>query len=275
LIHRVSGRTFVIDADEDRRFGGLARLYGVPAAQRIRSAHVIVVGIGGVGSWAVEALARSGIGSLTLIDMDHIAESNVNRQIHALSSTLGQSKIEAMTSRVHDIHPACQVHVVDDFVTPENWASLAARSPDAVIDACDHLSAKLAMAAWHLQQAKRAAPLVIVGAAGGKRLAHRVDVADLSAVTHDPLLAQLRQRLRKFHGAAKPGKKIGLHCIYSPESVQAPHASCNLSGIDGSLGCHGYGSLVTVTASFGFCAANEVLNFLALPLQHSENGARI
>ena len=246
-------------ADEVRRFGGLQRLYGVAPAQRLRHAHVVVVGIGGVGSWAAEALARSGVGRLTLIDMDHIAESNVNRQIHALSGTLGQSKIEAMRERIAQIHPTCQVDGVDDFVSPENWPALLPAQPDAVIDACDELKAKLAMSVWAMQSKTL---FVTVGAAGGKRLAHRVDVDDLAAVTHDPLLAQLRYRLRKQYGAPRPGKRIGVRCVFSRESVQGPDASCDVQG-DGSLNCHGYGSLVGVTATFGMCAATEVMNLLS------------
>lgn len=246
------------EADEDRRFGGLQRLYGVQAAQRLRAAHVVVVGIGGVGSWAAEALARSGIARLTLIDMDHIAESNINRQIHALSSTLGQAKIEAMRARIAQIHPGCQVDAVDDFVSPENWPALLPARPDAVIDACDQVRAKQAMAAWALREKQ---PLVCVGAAGGKRLAHRVEIDDLSQVTHDPLLAQLRYRLRKHHGARKDGQRIGVRCVFSREPVAGPDASCELEG-DGTLNCHGYGSLVGVTATFGLCAATEAMNML-------------
>ena len=248
-------------ADEARRFGGLERLYGLAAAGRIRAAHVVVVGIGGVGSWCVEALARSGVARLTLIDMDHIAESNVNRQIHALSSTLGQAKIEAMRERIVQIHPACQVDLVDDFVSPENWPQLLPAHPDALIDACDQVKAKLAMAVWALQHRVR---FVSVGAAGGKRMAHRVDVDDLALVTHDPLLAQLRYRLRKHHGAPRQGKRIGVRCVFSREAVTGPDASCAIEG-DGSLNCHGYGSLVGVTATFGMCAATEVINMLAAP----------
>lgn len=244
--------------DEARRFGGLERLYGVGPVARIRQAHVVVVGIGGVGSWSVEALARSGVGRLTLIDMDHIAESNVNRQIHALSRTLGQAKIEAMRDRIAQIHPACQVDLVDDFVSAENWPGLLLQQPDAVIDACDQVKAKLAMAVWAMREK---IPFITVGAAGGKRLAHRVEVDDLAMVTHDPLLAQLRYRLRKFHGVARPGKRIGVRCVFSREAVMGPDASCALQG-DGSLNCHGYGSLVGVTATFGMCAATEVLNML-------------
>lgn len=247
-----------LQPDDARRFGGLERLYGVTAAQRLRQAHVVVVGIGGVGSWSAEALARSGIARLTLIDMDHIAESNVNRQIHALSSTLGQAKIEAMRERIALIHPTCRVDVIDDFVSPDNWPGLLSERPDAVIDACDQVRAKQAMAAWAMREK---IPYVCVGAAGGKRLAHQVDVDDLAHVTHDPLLAQLRYQLRKHHGAPKQGKRIGLRCVFSREAVQGPDASCALEG-DGSLNCHGYGSLVGVTATFGMCAATEVMNML-------------
>ncbi len=244
--------------DLARRFGGLQRLYGIGPAQRIRQAHVVVVGIGGVGSWAAEALARSGVARLTLIDMDHIAESNINRQIHALSDTLGQAKIEAMRDRIAQIHPGCRVDLVDDFASAENWPGLLPQRPDALIDACDQVKAKLAMAVWALHEK---IPFVTVGAAGGKRLAHRVDVDDLALVTHDPLLSQLRYRLRKFHGAARPGKRMGVRCVFSREAVMGPDASCALLG-DGSLNCHGYGSLVGVTATFGMCAATEVLNML-------------
>lgn len=245
--------------DDARRFGGLERLYGVEPAGRIRQAHVVVVGIGGVGSWAAEALARSGVRRLTLIDMDHIAESNVNRQIHALTSTLGQAKIEAMRERIAQIHPGCQVDLVDDFVSPENWPGLLPATPDALIDACDQVKAKLAMAVWAM---KEKIPFVSVGAAGGKRLAHLVDIDDLAQVTHDPLLAQLRYRLRKHHGAPKQGKRIGVRCVFSREPVMGPDASCALQG-DGSLNCHGYGSLVGVTATFGMCAATQVMNLLS------------
>jgi hypothetical protein len=128
--------------ESQRRFGGLQRLYGMAGAERIRQAHVVVVGIGGVGSWAAEALARSGVARLTLVDMDHIAESNINRQIHALTSTTGQAKVEAMRERIALIHPGCRVDAVDDFVSPENWPALLPAMPDAVIDACDQVKAK-------------------------------------------------------------------------------------------------------------------------------------
>ena len=252
-----------VTVDEARRFGGLARLYGLDSSERIRAAHVCVVGLGGVGSWAAEALARTGVARLTLIDMDHIAESNVNRQVHALSSTLGQSKIGAMRERIAQIHPRCQVDLVDDFVSPENWPALLPRQPDALIDACDQIKAKLALVLW---SQRAGVPMVSVGAAGGKRQPHLVELADLSQVTHDPLLAQLRYRLRKFHGAPREGRRMGVCCVFSREAVRGPDASCDVQG-DGSLNCHGYGSLVGVTATFGLCAASEVVNLLAQPLQ--------
>ncbi len=252
--------------EEQRRFGGLQRLYGMDGAQRIRQSHVVVVGIGGVGSWAAEALARSGVARLTLVDMDHIAESNINRQIHALTSTAGQAKVEAMRERIALIHPQCQVDAVDDFVSPDNWPALLPATPDAVIDACDQVKAKVAMADWAL---RHKVGFITVGAAGGKRLAHKVDVDDLSRITHDPLLAQVRYRLRKHHGAPKGDKRMGVQGVFSRESVAPPDASCAIEG-DGSLNCHGYGSVVSVTATFGMCAASEILNFLAAGSQKTK-----
>jgi tRNA A37 threonylcarbamoyladenosine dehydratase len=246
--------------DAERRFGGLARLYGLAGAQRIRAAHVAVIGIGGVGSWAAEALARSGVGRLTLIDLDHVAESNINRQIHALESTLGQAKVLAMRDRIAQINPDCVVQCIEEFVEPDNWPGLLPAGVDAVIDACDQVRAKTAMAAWALRHKTL---FITVGAAGGKRLAHQVDIEDLSKTTHDPLLAQLRYRLRREHGAARDGKKIGVACVFSRESVRQPDASCSVEG-DGTLNCSGYGSLVSVTATFGQCAAGWVMNEISV-----------
>ncbi len=242
--------------EADRRFGALARLYGVAGARNISAAHVAVVGIGGVGSWAVEALARSGVGRLTLIDLDHVAESNINRQIHAQQASLGQAKVLAMRDRILSFHPDCEVTCIEEFVEPGNWPALLPRSVDGVIDACDQMPAKTAMALWALETR---AEFISVGAAGGKRHAHLVDIDDLASTTHDPLLAQLRYRLRKQHGAPREGKKIGVACVFSREAVQPPDASCAVEG-DGSLNCHGYGSVVSVTATFGQCAAGWLLD---------------
>ncbi|MBX3610201.1 MAG: tRNA threonylcarbamoyladenosine dehydratase [Hydrogenophaga sp.] len=251
-----------LDADRfERRFGGLRRLYGVDGAQRIFDAHVVVVGIGGVGSWAAEALARSGVKRLTLIDLDHIAESNVNRQVHAIDMTLGQAKVDAMRDRILGIHPDIELEAIDDFVDHDNWPGLlGGQTPDAVIDACDAVRAKAAMAAWAIHSNTH---FVTVGAAGGKRRAQEVQIADLGDVTHDPLLAQLRYRLRKHHAAPRQGR-MGVSCVFSKEAVAPPDPSCAIhAGGDGSLNCHGYGSVVSVTATFGLCAAGWVLDAVA------------
>ena len=240
----------------DRRFGGVARLYGVLGARRIADAHVAVIGIGGVGSWAVEALARSGVGHLTLVDLDHVAESNINRQIHAVEATLGQAKVMAMRDRILSFNPSCDVTCVEEFAESTNWPALLPDGVSAVIDACDQVKAKTMMAAW-----ARATPtlFISVGAAGGKRHAHLVDIDDLAHATHDPLLAQVRYRLRKEHDAPREGRKIGVACVYSREAVKSPDASCLVAG-DGTLNCHGYGSVVSVTATFGQCAAGWILD---------------
>jgi tRNA A37 threonylcarbamoyladenosine dehydratase len=243
------------DADLERRFGGLARLYGEAGYARLRAARVAVVGVGGVGSWAVEALARSGVAELTLIDLDHVAESNVNRQVQALGRTLGQAKVQALAERIADIHPGCVVRGVEDFATPDNWPALLPHAVDAVIDACDQVRTKQTLAAWALREGL---PFVCVGAAGGKQLAQRIEVDDLAQATHDPLLASLRQRLRKHEGAPRQGA-IGVRCVFSREAVRLPEAAACAADVEANLNCHGYGSSVVVTASFGFAAAGDVI----------------
>lgn len=252
-------------ADLERRFGGLRRLYGDARYARLRAARVAVIGVGGVGSWAAEALARCGVAQLVLIDLDHIAESNVNRQVQALGRTLGQAKVQALRERIADIHPGCEVLAVEDFAGPENWPALLPTTVDVVVDACDQVRAKVALAAWSMNTG---VPLVCVGAAGGKRHAHRVDVADLADATHDPLLASLRQRLRKQAGAPRQGP-MGVLCVFSRESVAPPAETCAVAeggaavaAGDGSLNCAGYGSSVTVTATFGMVAAGQALEAL-------------
>jgi tRNA threonylcarbamoyladenosine dehydratase len=257
-----------LDGDLERRFGGLRRLYGDAGYARVRAACVAVVGLGGVGSWVAEALARCGVAGLLLIDMDHIAESNINRQVQAVGNTLGQHKGLALQSRIADIHPGCVVQVVDDFVTPENWPALmpADTTLHALVDACDQVRAKAALATWAL---KAHVPLVCVGAAGGKTQAQRVEVEDLALTTHDPLLASLRQRLRKEAAAPRQGP-MGVRCVFSRERVALPSSapepadastttSTNSGSSDGTLNCHGYGSSVTVTATFGMVAAGEAI----------------
>jgi tRNA A37 threonylcarbamoyladenosine dehydratase len=251
-----------VDApDLERRFGGLRRLYGDAAYARLRTARIAVVGLGGVGSWAAEALARSGVEALTLIDLDHVAESNINRQVQALGSTLGMAKAQALAARVLDIHPACRVTAIEEFVEAGNWPALLDEPVDVVIDACDQVRAKLALAVWARATGNS---LVVAGAAGGKRLPHAVAVDDLADVTHDPLLAALRQRLRKEHGAPRSGR-LGLSCVYSREAVHRPLVGEDECALDGSLNCHGYGSSVSVTATFGMVAASEALRLLTEP----------
>ncbi|NLZ40769.1 MAG: tRNA threonylcarbamoyladenosine dehydratase, partial [Comamonadaceae bacterium] len=246
----------------ERRFGGLQRLYGEAGYRRLRAARVAVVGLGGVGSWAVEALARSGVAALVLIDFDHVAESNINRQVQALGATLGQAKGEALRARIADIHPGCEVTLVDAFVTPANWPALLPRPVDALVDACDQPSAKQALAAWALAARAR---FVGVGAAGGKRQAERVALDDLADATHDPLLAALRRRLRQAGTIPRQGRS-GLRCVYSTEAVAPPLTSCDEPARnDGRLSCRGYGSSVTVTATFGLVAAGEAIAQLLAP----------
>jgi tRNA A37 threonylcarbamoyladenosine dehydratase len=263
-----------LEADLERRFGGLRRLYGAAGYARVRAARVAVVGLGGVGSWAVEALARSGVAQLVLIDLDHVSESNVNRQIQAVGDTLGMSKAEALARRIADIHPGCVVHCIEEFADDTNWPALLPIEVDAVIDACDQSRAKLMLAAWAL---RTGAGYVCCGAAGGKRRAEKLEIEDLSTTTHDPLLASLRQRLRSQHGAPRSGR-IGVRCVFSRESVAAPvfepEAVCETGMApepgdaiaetrrDNTLNCHGYGSTVTVTASFGMAAAGEAISQL-------------
>lgn len=243
--------------DDERRFGGLRRLYGELGYQRLRGLRLAVVGLGGVGSWTVEALARSGVAALTLIDLDHVAESNINRQLQALSSTLGQHKGEALRARIAEIHPGCAVEVIDAFVEPDNWPALIdGRAIDALVDACDAAPAKRALAAWARQTRT---PFVCVGAAGGKREPQRVRVADLAETTHDPLLASLRNRLRREQLASRQGR-IGIRCVYADEPVRRPSpADGDGCAVDGSLNCAGYGSSVMVTAAFGLAAAAAVV----------------
>ena len=248
------------EADLERRFGGLRRLYGDAGYERIRAGHAVVIGVGGVGSWAAEALARSGVAGLTLIDLDHVSESNINRQVQAVGQSLGQAKVQALADRIADIHPGCEVRCIEEFVDEGNWPAMLGEPAGITIDACDNVRAKAVVAAW--ARAERRA-LVVVGAAGGKRAAERVAVADLGAVSHDPMLAALRQRLRKCHAAPREGR-FGIECVYSTEPVAAPDAAV-CGPTDGSLNCHGYGSSVAVTAAFGMVAAGRALEFLALP----------
>ncbi|PLZ03485.1 tRNA cyclic N6-threonylcarbamoyladenosine(37) synthase TcdA [Burkholderia sp. WAC0059] len=261
-------------ADRARRFGGLARLYGAAALAAFERAHVAVIGLGGVGSWAAEALARSAVGALTLIDLDNVAESNTNRQIHALDGNYGKPKVDAMAGRIALIDPACRVRVVEDFVEPENFAALLGGGFDYVIDAIDSVRTKTALIAWCVE---RRQPLVTVGGAGGQLDPTRIRIDDLALTIQDPLLSKVRAQLRKQHGFARgPKAKFRVSAVYSDEPLIYPEpAVCDVDaeaahlatspGHSGPVGlnCAGFGSSVCVTASFGFAAAAHVLREIA------------
>lgn len=238
-----------LDNDHERRFGGVDRLYGEGTRMALHRSRVAVVGVGGVGSWAVEALARSGIGHITLIDFDHVAASNMNRQIQALDSTLGAAKVAVLEARICDINPACKVSAVDDFLTEENLRDLIPQGAfDAVIDACDQAKVKAALIAHARRNKIR---LVVCGAAGGKSDPLNLRQADLGCVTHDALLSRIRNLVRREFGILpRKNGKFGVACVYLEEPSKKSTA-CTA----GNLSCAGYGSVVTVTASMGFTAA--------------------
>ena len=275
-------------------------LLGEEAMEKLAGSHVAVFGLGGVGSWCAEALARCGVGTLTLIDMDHIAESNVNRQLHALTATLGQSKVQAMTDRVVGINPACRVVVVDDFVDPDNVTVIFPADVDVIIDCTDQMSAKLAMI---LEARRRQVPVVVCGGAGGKTAVTALRASDLSVTQNDALLSKLRNTLRRQHGypraAAAAGKaprripKMGVRAVWfdqpavlpdlwakttaapavmptadSAAGVPVAGAGVSPAVTDGvaaapqGLSCAGYGSAVMVTAAMGMAAAGEAIQWL-------------
>lgn len=245
--------------DIERRFSGVARLYGEAAYRRLRQAHVCVVGIGGVGSWCAEALARTSIGRLTLIDLDMVAESNTNRQIHALGDIYGKAKVEAMAERIVAINPTCEVSVIEDFVTEENVARLLGSSFDVVIDAIDQARVKIAIANFCRLQGQK---LIMAGAAGGQIDPTRVKIADLAQTIQDPLLAKVRSALRRHHGFPRQGK-LGVTAIYSDEPLRYPEAppSCASTSPSG-LNCAGFGSSVCVTSVFGMAAASHAIHLI-------------
>lgn len=246
--------------DQERRFGGVARLYGSEGAQRLRDAHVCVVGIGGVGSWSAEALARTGIGRITAVDLDMVAESNTNRQIHALGDVYGQAKVEAMAERIRAINPDCKVQCIEDFVTPENVGLLLDRNFSAVIDAIDQVRAKAAMIAFCRRQG---IPIIVAGAAGGQIDPSRVTMSDLSQTVQDPLLAKVRSTLRRDYGFSRDNKKkFGVKAVYSTEPLRYPEhdTACATERGPAGLNCAGFGSSVCVTAVFGLTAAAVAIN---------------
>lgn len=250
------------------RFAGVARLYGAAAAARLARAHVLVVGLGGVGSWAVEALARSGVGRLTLVDLDDICESNVNRQLHALEGTIGRGKAEVLAERVRAIHPGCAVRTAAEFFTEATAERLLAPAPDAVVDAIDVVRNKaLLLAQCH----RRGLPAVTCGGAGGRRDPTRLRTADLAEATHDRLLGEVRRVLRREHALPAAPAALGLRAVFSTEPPVFPQpdggvgATCRRTGAGGAprLDCDaGYGTAAFVTGAFGLAAAAETVRLL-------------
>lgn len=253
--------------DIETRFGGIARLYSTVGLQRLTKAHVCVVGIGGVGSWAVEALARSGIGQLTLVDLDDVCVSNVNRQLHALDGEIGKSKVEVMANRVRSINPECIVHEVLQFFTPGTADSLLASKFDYLFDAIDHVSNKCLLIT---QCRDRGIPIITAGGAGGRRNPSAIRVADLAKSTHDPLLQQVRTNLRRHHGfPSGPNVFFNVASVFSPEPPLFPHSDgtvCAERDLNSELklDCNsGYGTATFVTGTFGFMAAAHIVSELA------------
>ena len=258
-----------LPSDRERRFGGISRLYGAPALAVFEAAHVAVIGIGGVGSWAAEALARSAIGTLTLIDLDHVGQSNTNRQIHALDGQYGKPKVTAMAERIRLINAACKIQLVEDFVEPENLDAILGGGFDYVIDAIDSVRAKTALIAWCV---KHEQALVTTGGAGGQLDPTRIRITDLACTIQDPLLSKVRAQLRKQHGFPRgPKAKFKVSAVYSDEPLIYPvDAACDIDEVQhmpnagmAGLNCAGFGSSVCVTASFGLTAAAHVLHALA------------
>lgn len=239
--------------DYERRFSTLSRLYGEEGFARLQNSHVVIVGIGGVGSWAVEALARSAVGKITLIDLDNIAESNINRQIHALSSTIGESKVEAMKARIWEINDRCEVIAIEDFLTIDNLNEYLNhdRANSWILDAMDEVRVKAALIAYAKRNRYK---IITTGAAGGKMRAEDLLIDDINATYHDPLCARLKALLRKEYGFPDHTKKAGIPIVFSKENSSAK------KNANGGLNCQGYGSVITVTATMGMIAASYIIN---------------
>lgn len=250
--------------ESELRFGGIKRLYGNKETEILWQSHVCVIGIGGVGSWAAEAIARTGISTITLIDLDDVCATNINRQIHALTGTVGESKIEAMAKRIKLINPDATVHLIDDFVTPENVAEYISKDFDYVVDAIDSVRAKSALIAYCK---RNKIPVITTGGAGGQTDPTKIEITDIAKTIQDPLMSKVRSQLRRDHNFSKnPKRKFGVECVYSTEQLVYPNEDGSVchqkSTSEGTmkLDCNsGFGAVSMVTASFGFAAAARVV----------------
>lgn len=244
----------------EQRFGGIGRLYTAEGLAKLRQAHICVIGIGGVGSWAVEALARSGIGKITMIDMDDICVTNINRQIHAMSGTIAQLKTEAMQERIAKINPECEVEIIDDFLTPENIPDYLNRGYDYVIDAIDSVRVKAALIAYCKRNKIK---IITTGGAGGQTDPTQIQIADLSKTIQDPLASKVRSLLRKkYHFSQNPKRKFGIDCVFSTQPLIFPKMGENCE-ISATMNCaNGFGAVTMITATFGFFAVSRVIDKL-------------
>ena len=244
----------------EQRFGGIGRLYTPEGLAKLRQSHVCVIGIGGVGSWAVEALARTGIGKITMIDMDDICVTNINRQIHAMTGTVAQLKTEAMKERVEKINPECVVEIIDDFITPENISEYLNRDYDYVLDAIDSVRTKAALIAYCKRNKIK---LITTGGAGGQTDPSQIQIADLSKTIQDPLASRVRSLLRKeYNFSQNPKRKFGIDCVFSTQPLIFPKIGegCEVSA---TMNCaNGFGAVTMVTATFGFVAVRRLLDKL-------------
>jgi len=259
-------------SDYQLKFGGIARLYGENGAKIIQAAHFCVIGIGGVGSWVAESLARTGVGTITLIDLDDICTTNVNRQIHALSNTVGMSKVDVMAERIRLINPECNVHCIEDFVTQENLRELMTNNFDYVIDAIDSVNIKSAIIAYCK---RNKLPIITVGGAGGQSDPSQIQIADLSQTYQDPLLAKVKNQLRREYNFPRSDlkkaskRKFSIDAVFSTEQLMYPDNEGNVchakQSQDGAmrLDCSGgFGAVTHVTASFAFFAVSKAINKL-------------
>jgi tRNA A37 threonylcarbamoyladenosine dehydratase len=247
----------------EQRFGGIARLYGLSAFQKISSSHILVIGIGGVGSWAVEALARTGVAEITLVDLDDICITNTNRQIHALKETVGKFKIEVMEQRIYEINPSCKVYLFQGYLNDKNLDKIFSRRFDYVIDACDDFSNKCLLIDYCKNHHVN---LIVIGGAGGKKDPLQIKVTDLSFSQNDKLLMRIRKKLRQDYSF--PGEnagEFGIWSVWSHERAVYPTSDGCITftppkELSKNMDCsEGFGAASFLTGAFAFAAVSHVI----------------